>query len=99
MRRLPPQVEQEILKRALQGATYREIAREFGMSIATVSRVIEDARKKMPDVDSLRELSILLRKAGLTVFDATRACRLMESLTKWGISFEELSDYVRLNEM
>jgi transcriptional regulator with XRE-family HTH domain len=86
------------LKRGLEGATYREIAREFGVSVATVSRVFEDARKMMPDVDSLRELSILLRKAGLTVFDATRSCRLMESLNKWGISLEELGGYVRLNE-
>jgi len=98
VRRLPPQVEREILKRALQGATYREIAREFSVSVATVSRVFEDARKKMPDVDSLRELSILLSKAGLTVFDATRSCRLMESMNKWGISLEELGDYVKLNE-
>jgi transcriptional regulator with XRE-family HTH domain len=98
LRRLPPQVEREILKRALQCGTYRELAREFGVSVATVSRVFEDARKIMPDVDSLRELSILLRKAGLTVFDATRSCRAMESLNKWGISLEELDGYVRLNE-
>jgi DNA-binding CsgD family transcriptional regulator len=98
VRGLPPQVEREILKRALQGATYREVAREFSVSVATVNRVFADARKKMPDVDSLRELSILLRKAGLNVFDATRACRLTESLNKWGISLEELGDYARLNE-
>lgn len=98
MRRLLSQVEREILKRGIQGATYREIAREFSVSLATVSRVFEDARKKMPDVDSLRELGILLRKAGLTVFDARRACRLMESMNKWGISLEELDGYVKLNE-
>lgn len=98
MRGLPPQVEREILKRALQAATYREISHEFGVSVATVNRVFEDARKKMPDVDSLRELSVLLRKAGLTVFEATRSCRLVESLNKWGISLEELGDYVRLND-
>jgi len=98
VRRLLSQVEREILKRGIQGATYREIAREFSVSLATVSRVFEDARKKMPDVDSLRELGILLRKAGLTVFDARRACRLMESMNKWGISLEELDGYVKLNE-
>jgi hypothetical protein len=96
--RLPPQVERGILKRLLEGATYREAAREFAVSTASVHRVFEDARERMADVDSLRELSILLRKAGWTVFDATRSCRLMEALSKWDVSLNELDCYVTLNE-
>lgn len=98
MRRLPLELEQEILRRAFQGETYRQISDELNVSLATVNRVFEDARKRMPDIDSARELSNMLRKTGLRVFDATRAGKLMESLNKWGISLQELEDYVRLNE-
>lgn len=98
MRRLPPHVDWEILQRLLQGDTYRQVAHEFGVSTATVSRVWEDARKEMPDADSLRELSILLKKGGSNVFDAIRSCRLMESLNRWGIGLDELGRYVELNE-
>ena len=82
----------------LQGVAYREISRKFGISVSTVARVAEDARKKTPGFDSLRELSVLLKKTGLSVFDAARACRLMEALSMWGISVDELGDYVRVNE-
>lgn len=98
MRRLPAQDEQGILDLLLQGVAYREIGRRFGNSTSSVARVAEDARKKTQDFDSLRRLSVLLKKAGLSVFDASRASKLMEALSIWGISVDELGDYVRVNE-
>lgn len=98
MRRLPAEDEQEILNLLLQGVAYRKISRQRGTSISSVARVAEDARKKTPDFDSLRGLSVLLKKAGLSVFDAARASRLMEVLSMRGISVDELGDYVRVNE-
>ena len=98
MRRLLGEDEQEILNLLLQGVAYRKISRQRDTGISTVARVAEDARKKTPDFDSLRGLSVLLNKAGLSVFDATRASRLMEALSMWGISVDELGDYVRVNE-
>ena len=94
MRRLPAEDDQEILNLLLQGVAYRKISRQRGISISSVARVAEDARKKMPDFDSLRALSVLLKKAGLSVFDATKASRLKEALNLWGISMDELGDYV-----
>jgi RNase P subunit RPR2 len=98
VRRLPAEDEQEILNLLLQGVAYRKISRQRGTSISSVARIAEDARKETPDFDSLRGLSVLLKKAGLSVFDATRASRLMEVLSTWGISVDELGDYVRVNE-
>lgn len=98
MHSLPVEVEQEILKLLLQGVAYRVIGRRFGISTSSVARVAEDAREKTPDFDSLRALSVLLKKAGLSVFDAARASRLLQALSICGISVDELDDYVRLNE-
>lgn len=98
MRRIPPDVEESILKRALEGDTYRPIAHDFGVTPSTVNRIVEDARKRMPDFDTLRGLSVTLKKYGLSVFDATRGCNLLDRLNKCGISSKELEEYVQLNE-
>jgi len=98
VRRLPAEVEQKILNLLLEGFSYREISRRFDIGTSTVARVAEDARKRVVDFDSLRGLAVLLKKAGLSVFDATRASRLVEALSVWGISVDELDDYVRANE-
>jgi transcriptional regulator with XRE-family HTH domain len=98
VRRLPSELDRKILDLLLQGVAYREISRRFGISTSSVARVAEDARKENPDFDSLRRLSVLLKKAGLSVFDAVRASRLLEALNKWDISVDELGDYVRANE-
>ncbi|HVP16713.1 MAG TPA: helix-turn-helix domain-containing protein [candidate division Zixibacteria bacterium] len=98
MRKLPSELDREILDLLLQGVAYREISRRFGISTSSVARVAEDARKENPDFDSLRGLSVLLKKTGSNVFDAVRASRLLEALNKWGISVDKLGDYVRANE-
>jgi hypothetical protein len=98
LRALPQDLDEDILNRLFQGFAYRRIGNEFSISIATVNRVAADAGKKIPDFDSLRQLSVLMRKTGLSIFDATRACQLIETLNTWGISIDELCDYVKLNE-
>lgn len=73
MRSTSSDVEAEIIRLALGGDNYREIARKTGVGLATVRTCIERARKKIPEFDELRELSIRLKKSGLSFFDVTRA--------------------------
>lgn len=92
------EVEEAILRRLLEGATYREIQREFGVSLATINRIVEDARKRLPDVDTLMKLSRLLRKSGSNIFDATRGARLQEKLNLFDVTPDELEHYLKLTE-
>ena len=47
MRKISRDVEKKIFKLWLQGHTYREIAPKCGgVSLATISKIVEDARKR-----------------------------------------------------
>lgn len=92
MRRIPLELEKEALRKILQGATYRGTSLELGISLATIDRTVENERRKVPDFDTLRALRTLMEKRGLSVFDATRACRLVEILNNWQIDLDELEN-------
>jgi hypothetical protein len=98
MRRITPEREARILKRLLEGATYREAGRQEDITIATVSRVVEDERKRTPDFNDLREHALKLKNHGLTIFDAKRVFKLAETLNKLEITVQELEDYINLSE-
>lgn len=98
VRRLPSDIDREILNQLIQGSSYRATGRRFGVSIASVARVAEDERGRTPDFDSLRAVAVLLNKEELTVFDVERAHRLLENLGKWGLGVDEICDYVELNQ-
>ena len=72
MRKIPRSVEEKILRRWLEGYTQRQAAREFRVGLTTVNRVIDDARKRTPDLDELRGLNFMLRKVDSSVVDAIR---------------------------
>ena len=61
-------------------------------------RIVENARKTVPDIDELRELNIMLRKHKLTVFDVCRSVKFAEKLNNYGIDFEDMENYVQLTE-
>ena len=98
MRSTPSDVEAQIIRLGLDGDTYREIACKTGVGLATVHTCIERARKKIPEFDELRELNIRLKKSGLSFFDLTRACTVLEKMINCGISLAELEDYIKLAE-
>jgi len=98
LRKVPEEVEKEILKRLLAGDTYRKIAKDFNVSLATVYRIAEDARRRAPDFDELRKLSITFKKADSNVFDAIRGSSLLDELNQLGASLNELEDWIRLFE-
>lgn len=93
-RRTPLEIEEEAVRLVLQGGTFRQISQELEVSLSTISRIVEYERQKDPDFESLRELSVRLRKLGLKVFDAKRACKLTEMLNELGISLKDLEDYI-----
>lgn len=98
LRRLPVEVEKKISRLLLQGATFRQVARKFGVSLATIHRVAEDARKRAPEFDELRQISTLLKRNDANVFDAIRGANLLEYLNKFDVNLEELEHYLKLSE-
>ncbi|MFQ6081643.1 MAG: hypothetical protein ACE5OW_08255, partial [Candidatus Bathyarchaeia archaeon] len=98
MRKIPRSVEKEILRRWLEGYTQRQAAREFRVGLATVNRVINDARKRTPDLDELRGLNVMLRKGDSSVVDAIRGARLLDGVNELGVSLDGLESFIKLSE-
>jgi len=98
LRKIPRRVEKEILRRWLEGYTQRQAAREFRVGLATVNRVINDARKRTPDLDELRRLNVMLRKGDSSVVDAIRGARLLDRVSELGVNLDRLESFIKLSE-
>jgi len=98
LRKIPRSVEEKILRRWLEGNSQRQAASEFGVGPATVNRVIEDARKRTPDLDYLRQLNVALRKSGVAPVDTLRACPIFSRLDELGVGVDQLSAYIELSK-
>lgn len=78
----------------LEGATYRQVTREFPIGLATVNRIVKDARRQAPDFDDLRQLSIILNKYDVALFDAMKACPTVSRLNELDVEVDQLSSYI-----
>lgn len=79
-------------------ATYRQVSQESGISLVALNRIVEDARKRIPNLDELRKLSLTLKKCNSNVYDAKRASKLSEKLNEFGNGLDQLEKYVELTE-
>jgi len=86
------------LRRWLEGNSQRHVASEFGVGLATVNRVIQDANKKMQDIEGLRQLNLALQKSGIIVVDAIRACSILQRLDELDIGVNEITEYMELSK-
>lgn len=98
MRRIPDDLRTAILRRWIAGDTYRKIRREFGVSLATTSQIKEDAKKKIPELEDLRKLNILLKKSDINFYDTFRGANLLNKLNGCGVSLNELDKFIKLIE-
>ena len=98
MRKIARSVEEKVLRRWLEGNSQRHVASEFGVGLATVNRVIQDANKKMQDIEGLRQLNLALQKSGIIVVDAIRACSILQRLDELDIGVNEITEYMELSK-
>jgi DNA repair exonuclease SbcCD ATPase subunit len=99
LRRLDDKTRERVFVLWLQGHTYRRISQTLeGVGLATISRIIDEERRRSPDLDELRKLRSLLRGLGVGLPDAARGARCMEQLNRLGISLSEIERYVEAIE-
>ena len=80
----------------LDGATYRRTAEKFNVGLATLNRIVKDARKKAPDFDDLRQLNSTLKKLDLTPFDVMSVLPLFAQFKELNVGVEELPSFVEV---
>jgi len=95
---LKPEVKARAFRLWLSGLTYRLINEKTGVSLGAMNELVNEARKKAPDIDDLRQLNVTLQKSGVALVDAIRACSVVSQLDELGVGINELSEYVELSK-
>lgn len=55
MRKIAKSDEQKALQLWIEGHVYRSICDRLGISLGAINRIVDDARKRAPDIDELRK--------------------------------------------
>jgi len=93
---LKPEVKAKALRLWLNGLTYRLINEKTGVSLGAMNELVNEARKKAPDIDDLRQLNIALQKSDASVLDAVRGAKLLDKINVLGVSLERLGGFVNI---
>jgi transcriptional regulator with XRE-family HTH domain len=78
--RIPHSLKKTVINEWLQGISRDTIASDNGIGGGTVSRIIQDAKMDMPDIDLLREVAVKLEEENLDVNLFASSVRLKKIL-------------------
>jgi hypothetical protein len=96
VRPIPPDLRRRVVELWLEGNTYRSISNRAGVSAGAISSIIDEERKRIPDLEELRSLKIGLAEAKVALIDAVRTVNLLKRLDEFNVPVEKLSALVRL---
>lgn len=96
MRKTPEHVRRKVFQLWIEGYTYRVISQKLNISLGSIARIVDQFRRKRPDIDDLRLLNVQLRKTGSNLYDALRGATCIENLNKLDLSVKEIEDYKTL---
>ena len=97
-RKIPTATKNGAFKLWVQGLAYREIHNRTGMSLGAINQMVAEARAKIPNIEELRELNVMLRKSGASVYDAVRGAKLLDTLNERGVGLDTLHSYIELSD-
>jgi hypothetical protein len=92
------EVDKNIIYYYSQGFTQREIANGMDMSLGKVNDIIRLERKKVSDIETLRNFYRKLSKKGLGPTDVIHVISLIEKLNNQNINLEQISKSVKFFE-
>jgi transposase len=95
-------LRQEVKVRALglwlKGLTYRAINEKTGVSLGAVNELVNEARRKEPSLDELKELNVMLKKGDSSVVDAIRGAKILERVNELHVSLGGLESFIKFSE-
>ncbi len=93
---LTPDVRAEVIKLWLAGYSFREIHAKTGVSLGTISSLVNQEKTRTPDIEHARKLILLLKKRKSTLQDALRGAMFLERLDSLNIKVSSLQGCIRL---
>ena len=97
-RKIPTATKDGAFRLWLQGLAYREIHNRTGMSLGAINQMVAEARAKIPNIEELRELNVMLRKSDASVYDVVRGAKLLDVLNERGVGLDTLHSYIELSD-
>ena len=92
---VPEATRRAVIDTWLRLVTFRDIAASTGVSLGTVSNIIEEEKKRAPDLESLRQLSNDLSKAKANIADALRGAQLLSTIDASTLSAVNLPEFIK----
>src|ERR671921_623269 len=92
--KVPKSIKQRVIKQWLQGISRDQIAKDNGIGTGTVSAIIKDAKKDIPDIDLLREVALVLKSNDLDLVVLADSIRLKKKLDDMDLSEEEFVNVI-----
>jgi len=98
LRKIAKSDEQKALQLWIEGHAYRSICDRLRISLGAINRIVDDARKRAPDIDELRKLNVTLKRGESSVYDAVRGAKLLDMLNERGVGLDRLHSYIELSD-
>jgi hypothetical protein len=88
--RIPHSLKKTVINEWLQGISRDTIASDNGIGGGTVSRIIQEAKMDIPDINLLREVAVKLKEENLDVNHFASSVRLKKILDGLGLTEENV---------
>lgn len=95
-RRITEAQRRHVIELWLDLKIYREIHDITGISLGKISNTINEERKRIPDLDELRDLKKALQKSNTNFLDAKRGAKLLENTGELNLSITKIPDCIEL---
>jgi hypothetical protein len=89
-KRIPNEIKNKVLDSWLFGIPSNVIATCNGIGYGSVFRIIESFKSKIPDLDVLRAVAVMIKQEGLSLNDVTSGIRIKIFLEQMGSSEIEM---------
>jgi hypothetical protein len=89
---LSEDLKEKISKCILDGASYRQAARENNVSVGVCYNIVMEAKKKIADFDEIRRFLVAFKKNKLNPYDAARASKLAEIMNSCDLNLDDLEE-------
>ena len=86
----PTIVKELVIKGYFEGKSFDEISNENNIAKGSVFNIIHrwKTQLEIPDIEAIREFSIMVRKSGITIKQCAQGFRFIQILTRFGIKDE-----------
>lgn len=91
---VPQTIKEAVLREWIHGTSRNEISISNDISTGSVSKIVSHYRSKIPDLDMMRQIALMVKKEELDLKDIPSAVRLKKVLDTFGLSEEKVEDFI-----